>query len=235
MTTWKVAAGALIYLAVACGGRAAQPARATPSVAPSEEGLHWHGRIAQGGEVDVHVVRGSVRAEVTSGEEAQIDAAGGACRLHVPPDDGRVRVSAGAGDAELVVKVPAGVRLVVHAVDGPVRASGIRDVDAHVVNGGIEIVHAARVRARSVNGPITLALDAPDASTLSTVNGDIDVSLPASADVDVDARSATGQIALAVPVTGSVDAKSVHGAIGRGGHSLRLRSVSGKISVGTPK
>jgi DUF4097 and DUF4098 domain-containing protein YvlB len=233
MRTCKCAIFALIL--AACGGRAAQPAPAAPAprAASTEEAFRWRGRISPAGEVDVHVVHGSVRAEAAGGDQVEIDAKNGACTLRVHPDEQRVRVTAAAGEVELVVRVPAGVRLVVHAVNAPVRVSGIREVDARVVNGGIEIAHASRVRARSVNGAIHASLEIEGESTLSTVNGDIAVSLPAGSDVDVDARSTTGQIDLGVPVSGAVGAKSVHGVIGHGGHALRLKSVSGKISVGT--
>jgi DUF4097 and DUF4098 domain-containing protein YvlB len=267
MKTRKWSAAALIWLVPACGGRAAQPATVAraPRVVEAQEPFHWRGRVAEGGEIDVHVVHGSVRATASRGDEAEVDARNGACIVHMHRDERRVRVTAASGEVDLVVRVPSGVRLVVHAVNGPVSASEIRDVDAHVVNGGIEIVHASRVRARSVNGAIKATLDwshagpsvggssragpsagdssraersaadAPDASVLSTVNGDIDVSLPAGSDVDVDARSTTGQIALGVPVAGYIGAKRVHGTIGHGGAVLRLKSVSGAISVGTPK
>jgi DUF4097 and DUF4098 domain-containing protein YvlB len=120
---------------------------------------------------------------------------------------------------------------VVHAVNGAIRVQHVRDVDARTVNGAIELLHATRARARTVNGGIQAAFDSAEASFLSTVNGDVSVSLPVGVDVDVEAHSVGGQMALGIPLSGTIAGTRMHGVMGKGGPTLRLKTVSGRIRV----
>jgi DUF4097 and DUF4098 domain-containing protein YvlB len=138
---------------------------------------------------------------------------------------------------EVLVRVPASAKLEAHSVNGSVRVEGIREVDVHVVNGQVEIAHAEAARAHSVNGAIKASFDATasaSASDLSTVNGDLDVTLPANSGADVDARSVSGEIALGGPAAGP-GPRHVHTTIGGGGRRLQLKTVSGRISVENAK
>ena len=66
-----------------------------------------------------------------------------------------------------------------------------------------------------------------------TVNGGIEVSLPARSNFDLDARASNGSIDtdLAVAVSGRVKRNHLKGQVGSGGPNLRLSTVNGGITL----
>lgn len=138
---------------------------------------------------------------------------------------------------DFTVRVPAGARLRAHTVNGGVEASDIGgDVDAKAVNGGIDIRASGTVEARTVNGPIQVAMGRlPSGGTLEfeTVNGPISLELPANADADVKAETVNGDIDTDFPLTvqGRFGPRRVQGTIGNGGPELRLKTVNGGIEL----
>jgi DUF4097 and DUF4098 domain-containing protein YvlB len=102
------------------------------------------------------------------------------------------------------------------------------------VNGSVDLRGVSGVRARAVNGGIQVAFSADawqDDVELATVNGAIDVSLPASATADVRAHSVNGEVRVDFPLDGTLGPHLARGSIGHGGRELRLRTVSGPIHV----
>ena len=82
------------------------------------------------------------------------------------------------------VRVPAGVNFHGRTVNGKVDAAGLgADVLAQTVNGSINVSTTGVARAQTVNGSITAVLgsaDWPEGLEFKTVNGGIDLTLPAS-------------------------------------------------------
>jgi Toastrack DUF4097 len=238
---------AFVFVAAGCGGGRATPviARASPPApaACADASVRWRGRMVADGAVDVRISRGSVRAEGVGADEVVIESTarnGCACgwgergaRVRVSPDERGVRFAARCDEVDVVVRLPESVRLSVHAVNGSVHAERVRDVDVHVVNGTIELAHVHRAQVHAVNGGIRASFDAPEQALLSTVNGNVEAFLPAGGDVDVQARSVSGLITLALPQTETRGLHGASGTLGRGGHLVRVKTVSGQIRVQT--
>jgi hypothetical protein len=139
------------------------------------------------------------------------------------------------GTVDFEVHVPAGVRLAARSVHGGIDVDGVSGpVDAHTVDGGIAIRSTTSVRARTVNGSVTASFRTPDLDAdceLATVNGPVQVTLPAAANADLVASTLNGEVHVAFPFNGSTDRRSTHGSIGHGGRKLRLRTINGTIEV----
>ena len=135
------------------------------------------------------------------------------------------------------VKVPAGVRFVGRTVNGGISARGIQaEAEAHTVNGGIEIEARGLTHAETVNGGISARVDRADwkdTLQLKTVNGGIEVSLPASAAANVKAATVNGDIETDFPltVTGKFGRRRIEGSIGGGGPVLEMETVNGAIKL----
>jgi len=136
-------------------------------------------------------------------------------KLHLvlPPRTG-VRLDVKAGDIE-VDGVPA---LVGRLAAGDLDARGLRAVDLSVSAGDVD-----------------LALDpAPGAHRVRLSVGDLNVRLPAGADVRVDGEVGIGDASAFAPLTterrGMV-AESLHGTLGAGRATLRLEVGTGDLDV----
>jgi len=117
---------------------------------------------------------------------------------------------------DFVVRVPAGVQLA-----------------AHTVNGGID-VQALRsdVQAATVNGPVRIETTG-FVSQASTVNGEVVVDVPAGLNAVFYATTVNGRIDSDFPisVTGRISRRSLRGTIGGGGPELRATTVNGNIRL----
>ena len=115
-------------------------------------------------------------------------------------------------------------------------------VEASSVSGQVTLnnVSGNVVTANTTAGPITFSGDCEGGGqySLSSHSGTIEVSLPASASVDVSARSVTGSVENGFPLkpparanTALDQGKSFAGTSNTGASSLRLRTFSGTIRV----
>lgn len=135
------------------------------------------------------------------------------------------------------LRVPAGVRLVAKTVNGGVEAAGLKgEVSAETVNGGITVSTAGRARCSTVNGGIAVRIGSgswKEPLRFETVNGSIEVELPADAGAEVSAETVNGHISTDFPLTvvGTFRSRALHGTIGGGGGSLHLGSVNGSITL----
>jgi DUF4097 and DUF4098 domain-containing protein YvlB len=134
----------------------------------------------------------------------------------------------------------------IHArtVGGAITLTNLYDghVEAMSVSGPVTLNNVAGkvVTANTTAGPITFSGDCAGEGqySLSSHSGNIDVSLPASASVDLSARSVMGSVENEFPLqppahpTMAVNqGKSFAGTSNAGASSLRLRTFSGKIRV----
>lgn len=150
-------------------------------------------------------------------------------------DGGHNSVNENDVKVDFVVRVPAGVRFVGSTVNGGIEIDGLRsDVEARTVNGAVGIGTTGLAQASTVNGGITARLGSgtlTDDLEFSTVNGSIELELPADLAADLDARTTNGGIHSDFGVTthGSQDRHRLRGSIGGGGPELELSTVNGRI------
>jgi DUF4097 and DUF4098 domain-containing protein YvlB len=135
------------------------------------------------------------------------------------------------------VEVPAGVTLVAHNVNGDVVATSLTgDIQAHTVNGEVDVSTSGSAEANTVNGSITAAVGRADWSgelTFETVNGSIELTLPDNLNADIHASTVNGGISTDFPLTvqGRFGPKRLNGRIGSGGRTLSLTTVNGEIGL----
>lgn len=137
-----------------------------------------------------------------------------------------------------VVRVPAGVTVNVETVNGGVVLRGL-DTPASVatVNGGIDFDAAGAHRLETVNGAIRARLTRADwngSLEIETVNGMVDLTLPASFAADVSGETVNGGVTSDFPITieGRWGPKSFRGSINGGGsRTLSIETVNGAIRL----
>jgi DUF4097 and DUF4098 domain-containing protein YvlB len=204
---------------------------------------------SSGDQVEVVATRRGRRSDPDSVQIKTFEHEGGitVCALYPSPDSarpneclpgekGRMNSRNNDVNVEFVVKVPAGVRLAAHTVNGAIDATGLSaDADAETVNGSITIETTGVARAETVNGSVQATMGRADwASDLAfkTVNGSIHVTLPAGAGTTVDAETVNGRIETDFPVEGGRASKRhLTGTIGGGGRSMSLETVNGSIHI----
>jgi DUF4097 and DUF4098 domain-containing protein YvlB len=144
--------------------------------------------------------------------------------------------SAARLDLDFVVSVPAGVRLRGRTVEGAVVVESLASpIDVRTVNGSIDLRRVAQAEARTVNGTITASFTGTSWSEdveLATVQGALEVTLPATADAELRASTVNGAIRFDFPAQGPLGPHRASATLGRGGKELRLRTVNGGIHVG---
>ncbi|HEY4100725.1 MAG TPA: DUF4097 family beta strand repeat-containing protein [Gemmatimonadales bacterium] len=143
-------------------------------------------------------------------------------------------------DAEMryEIRLPAGVALSVNTVDGDVRATGL-DTPAMIrtVDGEISYDGVAPHSLNSVDGKITATISNARWDhdlALRSVDGDIDLTLPASIGLAISGQTVDGQVHSDFPLTveGRWGPRSFHATIGGGGsNELQLNTVDGSITL----
>jgi hypothetical protein len=204
---------------------------------------------AAGGEVEVVAVKRSrqsnpddVRIEVVRHAEGVTICAvypnpGGEPNTCTPGDGGRSNVRNNDTSVNFTVRVPAGVRFNGKTVNGQVEVENLSaDVEARTVNGNVNVTTTGLARAGTVNGSITVVMgraDWSDELEFKTVNGGIDLSVPASLSAQVQVRTVNGDISTDFPmtVTGTFSKRRLNGTVGGGGRDLRLETVNGSVQL----
>jgi hypothetical protein len=154
-----------------------------------------------------------------------------------PGKGGRSRTQDNDVKVAFTVRVPAGVGLVARTVNGAIEAQALDGrVEAYTVNGSVRVRTRGQAQAETVNGSIDADLgDAmwDGALTFKTVNGSIEVGLPADASTQVEAQTVNGDLQSDFPVTmkGRFGPKRFEGTIGQGGRELHLKTVNGRITL----
>ncbi len=229
---------------------------AAPSFAVEQE--VWVARypLVPGGQVIVENVQGDIvvegwaRAEVevaavktTSGPESRLEDV----RIAVDAREGALTVKTvyvgQAGPPVRVdyrLRVPRQVRLVpLSTVDGDIAVRGIEGaVKGRSLHGDVGLVDVAGgVEVSTVTGSIWAALRAlPEtgpALAFETINGDIELHLPARVNANLEARTVAGKIAsdYALMVSSVPGDTARRARLGRGGTLVKLRTVRGNIRV----
>lgn len=137
------------------------------------------------------------------------------------------------------VRVPRGVRFEGRTVNGGIDAIDLAGpVLATSVNGSIEVSTSGPAEAQTVNGSISASMGSARwerALKFRTVNGRIDLLLPADTGAEVSASTVNGDIDTDLPlrVRGTFGPRSIRGTIGAGGGDLDLETVNGGIRLRT--
>jgi DUF4097 and DUF4098 domain-containing protein YvlB len=137
------------------------------------------------------------------------------------------------------VKVPRGLRFEGRTVNGDVDARDLAGPTlAKTVNGSIDLSTSDAAEAETVNGSIHVSMGAArwsDGLRFRTVNGRIDILLPADTGAQVHCSTVNGDISTDLPleVRGKFGPRSVRGTIGGGGGDLDLETVNGGIRLRT--
>ena len=166
--------------------------------------------------------------------------------LSVVEDNNTIKVNGGMGGfSDVVIQVPVQTSLNLKTVSGGsiVVENVSGEIDAENVNGSVTITNASgSVLAHSMNGKITVSLNkvtTDKSMSFSTMNGPIDVTLPADAKARLKMKTDNGEIFtdFDVKLDSSSRAPLVDDRRNRGGlYRVRLdRTVYGTINGGGPE
>ena len=136
------------------------------------------------------------------------------------------------------VRVPRGVKVAAHGVNGEVRVEGVTsEVDAGSVNGSVFVsTVGGPVSANTVNGTVRASMGRFDFKSdmrFSSVNGTVVAEFAEDIDADVDLSTVNGRFLTDFPVTisGRIDPRRLRATIGKGGPRIRLSTVNGNVEL----
>jgi len=205
-----------------------------------------------GSEVQVIALKTSRRSDVNSVKMKVVEHAGGVtiCALY-PNEDGEYPASCGPDSdgkgrgriknndvqVNFTVRVPQRVGFVGKTVNGSISATSLNgNVITQTINGSIKISTSGYAEAKTINGDISARLGDSNWSNVlnfQTINGGINLELPAGLGASVDAETLNGSFSSDFPlsVTTLTGRKHVKGVIGAGGRDLVLRTINGSINL----
>jgi DUF4097 and DUF4098 domain-containing protein YvlB len=230
-----------------------------------QESLQWSWTLAAGKTIEIKGVNGAISAQRASGNKVEVRAfkhahhsdpdevkvefvehAGGITVCAVYPGNGNTCAPGEGGHmsthnndvvVDFEVKVPAGVGFTGRTVNGSVVAESLDGpVEAHTVNGRVDVSTTRIAEATTVNGSITARLGSMtgrEKVEFHTVNGSITLELPAGTNADLSARTVNGSIDTDLPIVvqGSMSRHQIQGQIGKGGTDLSIETVNGSIRL----
>lgn len=145
-----------------------------------------------------------------------------------------------AGSVDYQIKVPGHARLErLETVNGDVKIESVRgEVNASSVNGRLRAKGlAGETRLESINGNVEAVFDALEGVKfvlLKTINGRVELALPANADAVVFGKTLNGSIhangGLTVKQKWPVSSE-LHGQLGKGGTDVKVETINGSIRV----
>lgn len=210
-----------------------------------------HAELGAGNMIEVSALKTAKRSDPASVRVEVMPSAAGITICSVYPTEGTLTNDCQPGSGghsstrdndvvvDYTVKLPPGVRFAPRTVNGSVIATGLRsDVDASSVNGNVRIQTTGLAHAKSVNGSIEAAMGLAywnGSLEFKTVNGSIDLTLPAGTNAEVHTSSMSGSLVSDFPLTmnGQLEGKGkrMDGRIGAGGPDLTLSTVNGAITL----
>ena len=139
---------------------------------------------------------------------------------------------------EFRVRVPKGVKVGAHSVNGEVRVEDVAaEVDAESVNGSVIVsTIGGPVNARTVNGSVRASMGKFDLHSdlrFSSVNGTVVAEFASDLNADVDLSTVNGRFVTDFPVTisGRIDPRRLRATLGKGGPRVRLATVNGNVEL----
>jgi DUF4097 and DUF4098 domain-containing protein YvlB len=250
-----VLVAALLSLgALAC----AQEAASQRIVVPAREGAHPRlvNVSALNGSITVKSYGGKdVIVEISGGGRAEQPAPAGMRRIDLPrglevsEEDNTINVRLGPpAFGKLAISVPADTSLKLKTAVGPITVEGVRgEVEAKSVHGEVTLTGiSGTVVADSLNSAIKVTMDRVDPAkpmSFSSLNGALDVTLPATTKANLKMRTDRGQVysdfeikmAPNGPATnrqkGLRSDRTMYGTINGGGPEISFRTLNGKINI----
>jgi DUF4097 and DUF4098 domain-containing protein YvlB len=173
-------------------------------------------------------------------DDAQIEVStvGNNVEVRTKYPEGKLEHSAATVDYN--IHVPRGARLGdVSLVNGNLDIEGVSgSIHAQSVNGNVRAMNAAGgVKASSVNGRVEASFTtlSPEAVSLESVNGALELRLPANASAQLHANTRNGGVHndFSLPVEPSKWGGGTHmeGTIGSGATNIELTNVNGSIKI----
>jgi len=225
--------------------------------------------------VNASSVHGSIKVKTYNGKEVIVETSGysrtyrrgndqgvdGLHRIDLPAhglvveeEDNVITVRATAPGAEgLVISVPVDTSLHLKSVHGSVEADGVHgEVEATSTNGHVALTNiSGTVVAGSTNGSVKATMDRVDPGkpmSFSSVNGSIDVTLPADTKANLKLRAVHGSVwsdfdmklTGGQPTTANAGGdtryrvefdRTIYGAINGGGPELSFYTVNGRLII----
>lgn len=227
----------------------------------------WSGVVPAGGTVRVREMRGGIevvpaaddtvrvtsRVEWRSGDPAQdlaFSASPGERDVLICAVWGRgscsredytanMRFGRNSTDAKVFfhVELPAGVALDLTNIDGDITAAASAPVRARTVNGSVTVVTAVGpVQAETMNGSVDarmMSLRGTDSVVVKTMNGDAYAYLPEQANVTVDMAVTSGSLMtdFAIASGAASNARKLEAVLGTGATPVRIRSINGRVGL----
>ncbi len=185
---------------------------------------------------------GMRRIDIPWNSPLQVEETGDTIHINVSP----------RGDADnVVVTVPANISLKLNSTHGGITVDGVHgEIDAESTHGDISIVNVTgTIVANAVHGNLKASMNQVDQSkplSFTTMNGEIDVTLPADVKANVKLRALRGEIwsDFDMRLTGSSPAqrsssgryqimmdRTMNGTINGGGVDATFYTVNGKITI----
>jgi DUF4097 and DUF4098 domain-containing protein YvlB len=153
-------------------------------------------------------------------------------------------VAARSGDGSIDIDRVEG-HLQLRSGDGSIKAREVSgDVDVHTGDGSIDVDgKLASVRAHSGDGSVRVQAAAGSAASadwdISTGDGSVRLELPDGFGAELDAHTGDGGISThdvtLSNVTGRIGRNSLRGRLGDGGHTVRVRTGDGSITLARSK
>ncbi|HJQ21936.1 MAG TPA: DUF4097 family beta strand repeat-containing protein [Gemmatimonadaceae bacterium] len=139
---------------------------------------------------------------------------------------------------EFQVRVPKGVRVGAHSVNGEVSVRDVAsEVEAESVNGSVDVsTLSGPVNASTVNGSVRASMGKFDLNsdlTFSSVNGTVIAEFADELNADVDLSTVNGRFLTDYPVTitGRIDPKRLRATLGKGGPRIHMSTVNGNVEL----
>ncbi len=192
-------------------------------------------------EVKLDAVKRAKRQEDLDKVKIEIDSKPDRLQIHTRYPDSKTSFGRRANNSvsvDYTLTVPQSARLdTVSSVNGAVDIDGVRgEVEASTVNGTLKARGLAATAALStVNGSLTAGfehLDGVKSVSLKTVNGRVELELPAGANADLSASTVNGSIGGDVEVKKNWPVgREVKTRLGDGGTKIHASSVNGGIRI----
>lgn len=159
----------------------------------------------------------------------------------VSEDDNVITVHAPLSGEALILTVPVDTSVQLKSTRGPIRVDGVHgEVDASCTNGSLDLTNiSGTIVADTTNGAVRASMDRVDPSkpiSFSSVNGSVDVTLPADLRANIKVRTMNGSVwtAFDLRMAGNLNVNhggSVSGTINGGGVEASFSTVNGRIEI----
>ena len=227
------------------------------AVAQVTQDFHRTVPLSATGRVSLENINGNVTITGWERNEVQIDAVKKA-RDQQKLDEARIEVEASSDSVHIKTQYPQGhtnnnpatVTYELHVprmahldhvelVNGSLEVSQVNgEIDANLVNGKTDLRDlSGRLTISAVNGTITAnfrTLDNVKEIHLKSVNGAVNLGLPASPNAEVSVSTVNGGITTDYPlqVKGKFMGHHLDGTLGSGGTHIEISNVNGSVRIG---